>query len=208
MRDYLSNPEGSSDSVAPNPQSRRDFLRNLGRLGIIAPAFGLRSGLPEIRALQKSMPNRKSQPVPAPVAGFSFTDVAAQAGLSGAINVFGNVARKQYILEETGCGVALFDYDNDGWLDIFMVNGTRLEGISPQKQPTNLLFHNNRNGTFTDVTEKAGLGRSGWGQGCCIGDYDNDGYDDLVVTYWGGIVLYHNNGDGTFTDVTEKAGLT
>jgi hypothetical protein len=139
---------------------------------------------------------------------FSFRDIAGEAGLSGALNVYGGVASKRYILEETGCGVALFDYDNDGWLDIFMVNGTRFEGISATHAPTNFLFRNNRDGTFTDVTEKAGLARSGWGQGCCIGDYDNDGFDDLVVTYYGGIVLYHNNGDGTFTDVTEKAGLT
>jgi hypothetical protein len=141
------------------------------------------------------------------VAGFHFTDVTAQAGLGGAFNVFGGVTHKRYVLEETGCGVALFDYDNDGWLDIFLVNGTRWEGISPQHQPSNFLFQNNRNGSFTDVTEKAGLIRSGWGQGCCVGDYDNDGYDDLFMTYWGGIALYHNNGDGTFTDVTEDAGL-
>jgi hypothetical protein len=211
MADSLFNPGGSRNSAGPNRQSRRDFLRNLGRLGIVAPAFRLPSGLPGIRALQKStasLARKRSETGAVPIAGFSFTDIAAQAGLAGAANVFGNVARKQYILEETGCGVALFDYDNDGWLDIFMVNGTRFEGTSPQRQPTNFLFHNNRDGTFTDVTEKAGLTRSGWGQGCCIGDYDNDGYDDLVVTYWGGIVLYHNNGDGTFTDVTEKAGLT
>jgi hypothetical protein len=207
MPDRPFNPERSSNSAAPHHQCRRDFLRNLGRLGIVAPAFGLPFGLPWIRALQKSPANRKSEFSPVPVAGFSFTDITAQAGLGGAVNVFGNVARKQYILEETGCGVALFDYDNDGWADIFMLNGTRLEGISPQRQPTNFLFHNNRDGTFTDVTDKAGLTRSGWGQGCCIGDYDNDGYDDLVVTYWGGIVLYHNNGDGTFTDVTRKSGL-
>jgi len=208
MLDPRFKPQRSTNSAAPHQQSRRDFLRNLGRLGIIAPAIGLPPGLPRIRALQKATANRKSESIPAQVAGFSFSDIAVQAGLAGAVNVFGNIARKQYILEETGCGVALFDYDNDGWLDIFMVNGTRLEGISSQKQATNFLFHNNRDGTFTDVTEKAGLARSGWGQGCCIGDYDNDGYDDLVVTYWGRIVLYHNNGDGTFTDVTEKTGLT
>jgi hypothetical protein len=92
-------------------------------------------------------------------------------------------------------------------MDIFMVNGTRFEDLPPGPPPSNFLFHNNRDGTFTDVTTKAGLVRTGWGQGCCIGDYDNDGFDDLFVTYWGQNVLYHNNGDGTFTDVTEKAGL-
>ena len=182
----------------------------MGRLGSILPASAFLPGLYGVRALQKSpasSASRKAEAGPAQLAGFSFKDIALEAGLAGAVNVFGGVTHKQYILEETGCGLALFDYDNDGWLDIFMVNGTRLEGIPPSHQPTNFLFHNNRDGTFTDVTEKAGLARSGWGQGCCVGDYDNDGYDDLVVTYWGGIVLYHNNGDGTFTDVSEKTGL-
>ncbi len=190
--------------------SRRDFLRQLGWLGSVVPASVLLTGLRDAAALQRSPispASQKPKSSPDHLAGFHFTDIAAQAGLGGAINVFGGVTHKRWLLEETGCGVALFDYDNDGWLDIFMVNGTRFEGISPLQQPANFLFHNNRDGSFTDVTEKAGLLRSGWGQGCCVGDYDNDGYDDLVVTYWGGIVLYHNNGDGTFTDVTEKAGL-
>jgi hypothetical protein len=139
--------------------------------------------------------------------GVTFIDVATEAGLSSAVNVYGGVRTKRYLLEEMGGGVAFFDYDNDGWLDIFFVNGTTLEGFAPGKEPSNYLFHNNHDGTFTDVTEKAGLRRSGWGQGCCIGDYDNDGLDDLFVTYWGQNVLYHNNGDGTFTDVTERAGL-
>src|SRR5260221_392964 len=190
--------------------SRRDFLRQLGWLGSVVPASVLVTGLRDAAALQRSPispASQKPKSSPDHLAGFHFTDIAAQAGLGGAINVFGGVTHKRWLLEETGCGVALFDYDNDGWLDIFMVNGTRFEGISPLQQPANFLFHNNRDGSFTDVTEKAGLLRSGWGQGCCVGDYDNDGYDDLVVTYWGGIVLYHNNGDGTFTDVTEKVGL-
>ncbi|HKS96301.1 MAG TPA: VCBS repeat-containing protein, partial [Terriglobia bacterium] len=133
-------------------------------------------------------------------------DVARQAGLNSRC-VFGRDDTKQWILETTGCGIAFFDYDHDGWLDIFQVNGTTLEGFPKGQEPTNHLYHNNRDGTFTDVTLKAGLARSGWGQGVCIGDYDNDGRDDLFVTYWGRNVLYHNNGDGTFTDVTEKAGL-
>ena len=106
-----------------------------------------------------------------------------------------------------GCGVALFDYDNDGWLDIFLVNGTTFETPKTSQKPASYLFRNNRDGTFTDVTLKAGLTHSGWGQGCCVGDYDNDGFDDLFVTYWGSNVLYHNNGDGTFTDVSRKAGV-
>jgi hypothetical protein len=189
--------------------SRRELLRQLGRLGTVVPASFLVPGS-WASALQKhaaSAAVRKAAKVVGPAAGFSFTDIAAEAGLSGAVNVFGGVERKRYLLEEIGCGVALFDYDNDGWLDIFFINGTRFDGISLEHQPSNFLFHNNRDGTFTNVTDKTGLGRSGWGQGCCIGDYDNDGHDDLFVTYWGGLVLYHNNGDGTFTDVTEKAGL-
>ena len=120
--------------------------------------------------------------------------------------VFGGRFENKYILETTGCGVAFLDYDNDGWQDILLVNGKTLEETE-SPTPSNRLLRNNRDGTFTDVTEKAGLVRTGWGQGVCIGDYDNDGFDDLFVTYWGHNVLYHNNGDGTFTDVTKEAGL-
>jgi enediyne biosynthesis protein E4 len=134
-----------------------------------------------------------------------FEDVAARAGLT-VPTVYGGAASNRYILETTGCGAAFFDYDNDGWPDIFLVNGATLEA-PPGPQPSNRLLHNNRDGTFTDVTRKAGLTRGGWGQGVCIGDFDNDGHDDLFITYWGRNVLYRNNGDGTFTDVTEKAGL-
>jgi enediyne biosynthesis protein E4 len=141
----------------------------------------------------------------APVA--NFTDIADKAGLI-ATNVFGGVETKKYIIETTGTGVAIFDYDNDGWPDIFIVNGTTLEGFPPGKAPTNHLYHNNHDGTFTDVTVKAGLAdATGWGQGVCVGDYDNDGYEDLYVTYYGKNRLYHNNHDGTFTEVGEKAGV-
>ncbi len=119
----------------------------------------------------------------------------------------GSPANKQFLLEEMGCGVALFDYDRDGWLDIFLVNGSSLDPKVRATQPASFLFRNNRDGTFTDVTKKAGLTHSGWGQACCVGDYDNDGFDDLFVTYWGQNVLYRNNGDGTFTNVSEKAGV-
>src|SRR5260370_1960392 len=161
--------------------SRRDFLRQLGRLGSLVTESVRLAGLPSAAALQRSPASpgsRKPGSSPNHVAGFQFTDVAAQAGLGGAINVFGTVAHKRWLLEETGCGVALFDYDNDGWLDIFMVNGTRFEGISRQHPPVNFLVHNNRDGSFTDGTEKAGLLRSAWGKGCCVGDYYNGGYDD------------------------------
>ena len=133
-----------------------------------------------------------------------FVDEAGKAGLS-APNTFGGVDTKKFIIETTGTGVAIFDYDNDGWPDIFVVNGTTLDPLPGNKAPTNHLYHNNHDGTFSDVTEKAGLLHTGWGQGVCVGDYDNDGYEDLFVTYYGKNVLYHNNGDGTFTDVSEKA---
>ncbi len=136
----------------------------------------------------------------------SFVDVARESGLN-VKTIFGGEHKNKYLLETTGCGVAFYDYDNDGWLDIFLVNGWRLEGFAKGEEPYSHLFKNNRDGTFTDVTLKAGLKRSGWGQGVCIGDYDNDGWDDLFVTYYGKNVLYHNNGNGTFTDVSEKAGV-
>jgi hypothetical protein len=135
-----------------------------------------------------------------------FTDIAKKAGLTDSV-VFGGVDRKKYIIETTGTGVAIFDYDNDGWPDIFIVNGSSLDAPLHGKAPTNHLYHNNHDGTFKDVTEIAGLTHSGWGQGVCVGDYDNDGWEDLYVTYYGKNVLYHNNGDGTFTDMSEKAGV-
>jgi hypothetical protein len=135
-----------------------------------------------------------------------FTDIARKAGLTDSV-VFGGVDTKKYIIETTGTGVAIFDYDNDGWPDIFIVNGTSLNAPPPGRAPTNHLYHNNHDGTFTDVTQKAGLTHTGWGQGVCVGDYDNDGWEDLYVTYYGKNVLYHNNGDGTFTDVSQKAGV-
>lgn len=136
----------------------------------------------------------------------TFTEIAAQAGLTAPF-VYGSVDTKKYIIETNGCGVAFFDYDNDGWPDIFMLNGTRLEGFPKGQEPTAHLYRNNRNGTFSDVTTKAGLARTGWGSGVAVGDYDNDGNEDLFVTYWGENSLYRNNGNGTFTEVTRKAGV-
>ncbi len=133
-----------------------------------------------------------------------FEDVAQGARLRHKVYYGGQTSWK-YILETTGCGIAFFDYDNDGWLDVFVVNGWRLEGFPEGENPSNHLYRNNRDGTFSDVTRSAGLMCSGWGQGVCIGDYDNDGFEDLFVTYWGQNVLYHNNGDGTFTDVSQRA---
>ena len=138
--------------------------------------------------------------------GVRFTDVASEAGLKDVI-YYGSSEQVKYIVEANGCGVAFYDFDNDGWLDIFVLNGSRLDGFPGGQPPSNRLYKNNRDGTFTDVTEEAGLVRSGWANSVCIGDFDNDGNDDLFVTYWGQNVLYRNNGDGTFTDVTRDAGL-
>lgn len=139
-------------------------------------------------------------------APFQFIDVAQKAGLTEP-TIYGGIDKKKYIIETNGCGVAFIDYDNDGWIDIFMLNGSRLEGFPAGKAPTSKLYHNNRDGTFTDVTAKSGLARIGYASAVCVGDYDNDGFDDLFTTYWGQNVLFHNNGNGTFTDVTKKAGV-
>jgi hypothetical protein len=133
-----------------------------------------------------------------------FVDVAAMAGLTAPV-IYGNAESKDYILEATGCGCAFFDYDNDGWMDVFLLSGTKIEGAPPGA--TNRLYKNNRDGTFTDVTEKCGLRNAGWACGVCVGDYNNDGFEDLFITYFGQNQLYRNNGDGTFTDVSKEAGL-
>ena len=136
-----------------------------------------------------------------------FVDQAPQAGLRMQ-NVNGDAATKRYILETTGSGVAILDYDRDGWPDIFLVNGDAFPS-EPQHAGahTSHLFHNNHDGTFTDVTRQAGLGITGWGQGVCVGDYDNDGFDDLYVTYYGKNRLFHNERNGSFKDVTTEAGV-
>ena len=140
--------------------------------------------------------------------GVQFVNIARNAGLN-AKTVFGTEHRNRFLLETTGCGVAFVDYDDDGWLDLFFVNGTRFEATyAPGEAPVSRLYKNNRDGTFTDVTVKAGVARTGWGQGVCVGDYNNDGHEDIFVTYWGDCALWRNNGDGTFTDVAAKAGVT
>ena len=134
-----------------------------------------------------------------------FVDVASAAGLTAPV-VYGALEQQKYILETIGCGCAFIDYDNDGWMDIFLLGGTRLDG--PPDGAGNRLYKNNRDGTFADVTEKAGLKAVGWASAVCVGDYNNDGFEDLFCTYFGQNRLYRNNGDGTFTDVTAAAGLT
>ena len=137
-----------------------------------------------------------------------FEDVAPQAGIK-VLNVNGGVTSKRYILEATGSGVAILDYDNDGYPDIFLVNGAYLHSEAGEtgQPPTSHLFHNNHDGTFTDVTAKSGLAETGWGQGACVGDYDNDGFPDLYVTGYGKNRLYHNEGHGRFREVAEQAGV-
>ncbi len=138
-----------------------------------------------------------------------FVDVAAKAGIT-VRNVNGSEDTKRYIIEATGSGVAIIDYDHDGWPDIFLVNGTTMQAAGMQaggEQASSHLFHNNHDGTFTDVTAKAGLVSVGWGQGACVGDYDNDGHDDLFVTGYGKNRLFHNEGNGTFRQVAEEAGV-
>jgi hypothetical protein len=137
-----------------------------------------------------------------------FKDIAKEAGLTGWTHKMGTLEKK-YILEATGSGVALLDYDNDGWLDIYLVNGSTYEALKGSGEaPHAALFHNNHDGTFTDVAEKAGVTNGRWGFGVAVGDYDNDGWPDLYVTNFGKNRLFHNNHDGTFTDVAEKAGVT
>ena len=146
---------------------------------------------------------RSQTPGPLP---FAFTDVAAGAGLT-ARTVYGGERSNRYLIETTGSGAAAFDYDGDGWIDIFLVNGSTLEGFPVGTAPTSHLYRNRRDGTFEDVTTAAGLALAGWGQGACAADYDNDGDEDLAVTFWGRNRLMRNRGDGTFEDATQAAGL-
>ena len=202
--------------------NRRGFLRSLSRTALVLP-------FADILALaQQNQPAAKkpigpversydAKPAPPPAGpkspiegtplGISFTDVQKEAGLTTK-TIYGGEFKNKYLLETTGCGLAFYDYDNDGWVDLFLVNGWRLEGFPAGQEPHCHLFKNNRDGTFTDVSIGSGLEtKTGWGQACCVGDYDNDGHDDLFVTYYGQNVLYRNLGNGKFLDVTQQAGL-
>jgi hypothetical protein len=176
--------------------SRRDFVV----LSTVASASRL---LAQGVSPREVKPQAKPAPSGRPFYAH-FTDVAREAGLTSTV-IYGKPDFKDYILEATGCGCAFVDYDNDGWIDIFLLSGTKIEEAPPEA--TNRLYKNNRDGTFTDVTEKAGLRNTGWASGVCVGDYNNDGFEDLFITYFGQNKLYRNNGDGTFTDVTKEAGL-
>jgi hypothetical protein len=179
---------------------------------LLAAALGFAvAWSPAVEGFQgMAVPKRAPRPVKKietnlPPIQVDFRDIAEEAGLT-AINVSGGVESKKYILEATGNGVAIFDYDNDGLADVFIVNASSLDLPQDSPQPTSHLYRNLGNLKFEDVTEKAGLARPGWGQGVCVGDYDNDGFRDLFVTHWGHSVLYRNE-NGKFRDVTKEAGL-
>ncbi len=176
--------------------TRRTFLHySLGALALGSPGQGVVSR--KAKAEQRMVPS--GRPFNA-----RFRDIAKEAGLVLPV-VYGEADHKDYILETIGCGCAFFDYDNDGWMDIFLLSGSSMAGTP--SGASNRLYKNNRDGTFSDVTEKAGLRFTGWGSGVCVGDYNNDGWEDLFCTFYGQNKLYRNNGDGTFTDITKQAGL-
>jgi enediyne biosynthesis protein E4 len=177
-------------------------LQSLSRTALVLPFEGVLASalpLPRFGVTQEQKPGEDEL-------GVSFVNIAKEAGLH-AKTIFGGEHKNKFLLETTGCGIAFYDYDDDGWLDIFVVNGWRLQGFPRGQEPVCHLYKNNRDGTFTDVTLKAGVAHSGWGQGVCVGDYNNDGHEDLFISYYGRNVLYRNNGNGTFTDVTAQAGL-
>jgi hypothetical protein len=181
----------------------RDKKSQISRRGFLWMASASTVALAQGVSTRNLKPLPRGKPSGVPFLAH-FTDVAVQAGLTFPI-VYGGLKHKNYIIETVGCGVAFLDFDNDGWLDIFVLCGTRMD--EPVPGSSNRLYKNNRDGTFTDVTEKAGLMRSGWASGVTVGDYNNDGFEDIFITYYGQNVLYRNNGDGTFTDITQQAGL-
>src|SRR5271154_5967257 len=171
------------------PLTRRRFLQSLSLL-----AGGFSSRLP---SWARGLPS---------IASPTFEEIsAARSGIHW-VHTAGMSAAK-HLPETSGAGCAFLDYDNDGWMDIYLVNSGKCDFYNPPQPLRNALYRNNRDGTFTDVTEKAGVAGGGYGMGCAVGDYDGDGFPDLFVTQFGRSILYHNNGDGTFTDATDKAGV-
>jgi len=181
----------------------------IGRRGFVHLSVAVSLGASASRLFGQAVSTHttKAQPKLAPSGrpfNGHFTDIAKQAGLTAPV-IYGKPEYNDYIIEATGCGCAFIDFDNDGWMDLFVLSGTRVEGAP--EGATNRLYKNNRDGTFADVTDKAGLRDTGWACGVCVGDYNNDGFEDLFITYFGKNKLYKNNGDGTFTDVTKQSGL-
>ncbi len=174
---------------------RRRFLKKLGFAGASA---ALPWGLCRKR-LFSFFPSENEAP--------AFEEISAAASGIHWTHTNGR-SEEMYLPETTGAGCAFFDYDNDGWMDVYLVNSGKCDFFDPNPPLRNALYKNNRDGTFTDVTDKAGVASGGYGQGVAVGDYDGDGFADLYVTQYGRSILYHNNGDGTFTDVTEKAGVS
>ena len=193
----------------PTPEAQPpSYQSQAGSSGAAAPAVGGEATGPP----QPAQLDAQHRPITA--GGFVasgpvvFEDVTEKAGLAKWTHRMGT-PEKKYILETVGSGVGLIDYDNDGWLDIYIVNGSTFDALDGKELPPHAaLFHNNHDGTFTDVAAKAGVTNDRWGIGVAIADYDNDGWPDIYVTNWGKNRLYHNNHDGTFTDVAEKAGVT
>jgi hypothetical protein len=178
--------KGWTPSWRPNCWRRRDFLRVLA-------ASAAANILPRV-ALASDQSAFPFSEVPPSASGITWTHTAGSSA-------------EKYLPESTGAGCAFFDYDNDGWMDIYLVNSGACDFFTPPHPLRNALYHNNRDGTFTDVTEKAGLAGGGYGMGVAVGDYNGDGLPDLYLTQYGRSILYRNNGDGTFSDVTEKAGI-
>jgi len=172
--------------IYPTKPTRREFISQLVAGRLLLPRWPVFAG-PE-------MPIFPFEEVPPEKSGIHWVHTSGQSP-------------EKYLPESSGPGCAFLDYDNDGWMDIYLVNSGKCDFFTPDSPLRNALYKNNRDGTFTDVTEKAGVGGGGYGQGVAVGDYDGDGLPDLYVTQYGRSILYHNNGDGTFTDVTEKAGV-
>ena len=182
------------------PWTRRDFLSGLplavgACLARVANLpFGLRLDAAKPPSSVQTSVRPLFEEVPPAVSGITWRHVNGRSP-------------DYYLPETTGAGCAFLDYDNDGWMDIYLVNSGKCDFFSPNPPLSNALYHNNRDGTFTDVTKKAGVSGGGYGMGAAVGDYDGDGWPDLYLTQYGHSILYHNNGNGTFTDVTEKAGV-
>lgn len=190
----------SKSLSAHTHMSRRSFAKGLGLLGlgggsvVSATAFFASSDPKHARRLIQAGSPPLFEKVPPASSGITWVHRNARSA-------------EMFLPETTGAGCAFLDYDNDGWMDIYLVNSGKCDFYDPHPPLRNALYHNNRNGTFTDVTEKAGVVGGGYGMGAAVGDYNGDGFPDLYVTQYGSSILYHNNGDGTFTDVTERAGV-